>query len=74
MLPVEHEDLDVLAGQIASQQLGQGGLGLLHELPRHRRPTRRTGAVGDGFADMFGDPGPPAGRDPGEHPLQHHLL
>ena len=46
---------------------------LLHELPRHRGPARRAGTVDDGFADWLGDPGVPAGRDTGEHPLQHHL-
>jgi len=73
VLPIEHQDLDLVLGQVPSVQLREGGLGLLHEPARDHRPARAARAVQDCRADGLGDPGVPAGRDPGEHPLEHDL-
>ena len=39
--PVDHERHQVQPSQVRGQQVGQGGLGHRHELPRHRRLAGR---------------------------------
>ena len=68
--PVDHQHRRLNPGQIAGQQLGhrlagRGDEPARHRRLRHRRPTHRT--------DRFGDFDVTAGRDTGEHPLDHHL-
>ena len=72
MDPVDHDRHQVQPGQVRGQQIGQGGLGHRHELPRHRRLAGRLPIGLNLLADWFQRDRVPAGRHPGQHPLHRH--
>ena len=72
--PVDHHHRQLQIGQVPAQQIRQRRARPGHERARHRRLRRRPGVLLNLLADRLSDPPRPAGRDAGEHPLQHHLL
>ena len=69
--PVEHHHREPDVVEAAGHQLAERLPGPLHERPRHRRLARRPGRLLDRGADRLQHPHVAAGRDAGEHPLEH---
>jgi len=71
--PVEHDHRQAQVGERAVHQVPQLIAGPLHERAGHRRLRRRPSIGLDLLADGLLRPAVLAGRDAGEHPLEHDV-
>jgi hypothetical protein len=69
--PVQHQHRQAHVVEAPAHQLGQRAAGALDEAPRDRRARRRPRRLLNLRADRLGCALVAAGRDAGQHPLEH---